>query len=165
MYISFFTFLSVSRHISRPTVCVSHFTLFSVFLSYSRFYRVHFSFFTFLSISCHIPGPTVFVSHFPHFSVFSSEPEPTYTVCISRFLCFSVFLAIFHVLLCVFLIFHDFQFHRHTPGPTVCISHFPRFSKFLSNYRSYSVCVSVSTFSVSSPYSRSCSVYFSFFLF
>ena len=40
---------------------------------------------------------------------------------------FSVFLAIFHVLECVFLIFRDFQFSRHIPGPSVCISHFSRF--------------------------------------
>ncbi|SFW05856.1 Uncharacterised protein [Chlamydia abortus] len=30
---------------------------------------------------------------------------------------FSVFLAIFHVLKCVFLIFRDFQFTLHIPGP------------------------------------------------
>jgi hypothetical protein len=28
----------------------------------------------------------------------------------------------------VFLIFHDFQFSCHIPGPTVCISHFSCFS-------------------------------------
>ncbi|MCI9311689.1 MAG: zinc ribbon domain-containing protein, partial [Lawsonibacter sp.] len=32
---------------------------------------------------------------------------------------FSVFLAIFHVLKCIFLIFRDFQFSRHIPGPSV----------------------------------------------
>ena len=32
---------------------------------------------------------------------------------------FSVFLAIFHVLKCVFIIFSDFQFSSHIPGPTV----------------------------------------------
>ena len=32
---------------------------------------------------------------------------------------FSVFLDIFHVLKCVFLIFHNFQFSRHIPDPTV----------------------------------------------
>ena len=36
----------------------------------------------------------------------------------------SIGLAIFHVLKCVFLIFGDFQFSRHIPGPSVCISHF-----------------------------------------
>ena len=32
---------------------------------------------------------------------------------------FSVFLALFHVLKCVFLIFRDFQFSCHIPGPTL----------------------------------------------
>ena len=41
-----------------------------------------------------------------------------------NFLPFSVFLAIFHVLKCVFLIFRDFQVSRHITGPSVCISHF-----------------------------------------
>ena len=79
--------------------------------------------FTFFSVSRHIPGPTVCISHFSRFSVF---------------------LAIFQVLQCAFLIFHVFQcflpysrsysvsvsfsmffsFFRITPGPTVCISHF-----------------------------------------
>ena len=35
-----------------------------------------------------------------------------------------VFLDIFHVLKCVFLIFRDFQFSCHIPGPSVGISHF-----------------------------------------
>jgi hypothetical protein len=72
-------------------------------------------------------------------------------VCISDFLCFSVFLAIFQalqslcllfnvfqfsshnpgqVLLCVFHIFHDFLFSHHTLVPAVFISHFPCFSVF-----------------------------------
>ena len=40
---------------------------------------------------------------------------------------FSVFLAIFHVLNCVFLIFRDFQYSCHIPGPSVGISHFSCF--------------------------------------
>ncbi|SFW06489.1 Uncharacterised protein [Chlamydia abortus] len=44
-----------------------------------------------------------------------------------NFLPFSVFLAIFHDLKCVFLIFRNFQFSRHIPGPSVCISHFSLF--------------------------------------
>ncbi len=35
-------------------------------------------------------------------------------------------IAIFHVLKCVFLIFRDFKFSRHIPGPSLCISHFSR---------------------------------------
>ncbi|SFW06972.1 Uncharacterised protein [Chlamydia abortus] len=49
---------------------------------------------------------------------------------ISKFSTFSVFLAIFHVLKCVFHIFRDFQFSRHILGPSVCISHFSRFLRF-----------------------------------
>ena len=33
----------------------------------------------------------------------------------------------FHVLKCVFLIFRNFQFSHHIPGPSVGISHFSRF--------------------------------------
>ena len=44
---------------------------------------------------------------------------------------FSVFLNIFHGLKCVFLIFRDFQFSRHNPGPSVCIS---LFSSFFSDF-------------------------------
>jgi hypothetical protein len=53
-------------------------------------------------------------------------------VCISQFSLFSAFLAIFHVLQCVFLIFHDFQFYRHIPASTVSSSHFSRFWIFLN---------------------------------
>ena len=51
-------------------------------------YSVHFSSFTLISVSRHIPGARVCISHFSTF--------------------FS-FLAIFQVLQCVYLIFHDFQ--------------------------------------------------------
>ncbi|SFW07116.1 Uncharacterised protein [Chlamydia abortus] len=43
---------------------------------------------------------------------------------------FSVFLAIFYVLKCVFL-FRDFQFSRHIPGPSVCIVIFHVCSDFV----------------------------------
>ena len=115
-----------------------------------------------------------------------------------------MFLGIFQVKQCLCLIFEVFHVPRHNPGPTVCISHFPEFSIFLphsmttvcishfppfqcflSYSRSYSVCVSFSTFfsflailhvlqcafliihifECFSPYSRSCSVHFSFFTF
>ena len=63
---------------------------------------MHFSFFTYFSVSRHNPGPTV---------------------CISYFSRFSVFLAIFQVLQCLFLIFHYFPFSRHTPCPTFMYTH------------------------------------------
>ena len=54
---------------------------------------------------------------------------------IYHFQSFSVFLAIYHVLHCVFLIFKYFQFSRHTPGPTLCISHLPHFWVFLAIFQ------------------------------
>jgi hypothetical protein len=114
------------RYNPGPTVCISQISCFSLFLAifqvllcmflilhvfqcfspYSWSYSVDFSFFTFFSVSRRIAGQTVFVSHFPRF--------------------FS-FLAIIHVLQCVFLMIH--VFHCFSP-----------FSK------SYSVCVSFSSF-------------------
>jgi hypothetical protein len=44
-------FLTVSRHIPGPTLCVSHFPQFSFFSPYSRSYSVHFSFSPVLSVS------------------------------------------------------------------------------------------------------------------
>ena len=130
MNYSFFTFFTVSRHIPGPVLGVSHFARCSVFLGIfqvqscefliflvgqyschilvpmctfiifhvfqcfspkSRFYSVYFSFFMFFTVSRHIPGPTV---------------------CVSQFSCFSVFLALFHVLSCEFLILIVCQFSR-----------------------------------------------------
>ena len=82
----YFTYSTVSRHISVSTVCVSHFAHFSVFLPQSSSYTVCFSYLKFFTVSYHNPCPTVYVSHFTHFSVF---------------------LTIFHVLLCDFLLFLD----------------------------------------------------------
>ena len=97
---------------------------------------------------------------------------------------FGVFLAIFQVLYCVFLIFHDFTVSRHIPGPTVNVSHFVRFSVFLTifhvlpcqffifSFVSFLALFQVllcdfpifHTFQCFSPYSRSDSVTFSFFM-
>ena len=102
----------------------------------------------FFQYSQHIPGPTVCISHFPHLSG-STTYFTSYSVFLiyhdfsflaySRsfsvhfsFFTFLVFLAIFHVLHCVFLILPAFQFSRHIPGSTVCISHFRPFSVFLA---------------------------------
>ena len=63
---------------------------------------------------------------------------------ISKFSAFSLFLAIFHVLNCVFFIFRDFQFSRHIPGPRVCISHISRFSLISSFFKYSSGCFSFS---------------------
>ena len=63
-------FLTVSRHISGPTMCVSHFPQFSFFSPYSRSYSVHFLFSPFLSVSRQFSLNSVCVS-FPRFSIFS----------------------------------------------------------------------------------------------
>ena len=82
----------------------------------------------------------------------------------SFFTFFSDF-VIFQVIKCMFLIFRDFQFSRHIPGPTVCIFHFSRFSVISSFFKSSSGCFSFSVNFSFSPYSRSYSVPFSFFTF
>jgi hypothetical protein len=116
---------------------VSNFPPVWVFLPYSNSYRVCVSFYTFFSAYRHIPGHTVFLSHFPLFSVFSPQSwsyklyfifqvfncfflhySMSYSVCFS-FWRFSVYLPIFHVLPCEFLIFLVCQFSRHIPGPTM----------------------------------------------
>jgi hypothetical protein len=58
-YLIFTFFFNVSHHILVPTVFGSHFPHFSVFLSYSMCYNVHFSLSTFLSVSRHNPRPKV----------------------------------------------------------------------------------------------------------
>ena len=143
VYIShIFTFFIVSRRILGPRMCVSHFPCFLFFSPYSRSYTVHFSFATLMSGSCHIPGQTVFVYHFPFFFSFPIHiPGPT--VCISPFLRFSVFLAIFQVIQMFVTHFPRFffLFSHHIPGTTVCISHFFRFSMFLFHISCSKFCV------------------------
>ena len=173
MCVSLLTFLSDSCHISRPTVfiftfhdfqfshhilgptvCISHFPLFSVFLAiiqvkqclclifhifqFSLCYlgpKVFFSFFKFASVSHRISHPTVCVSHFPWYSWYFSRYIPGPRECISHSLTFSLFLAIFQVKQCLCLIFHVFQFSHHIPVPTLWISHFPPFSVFLAIFQ------------------------------
>jgi hypothetical protein len=53
---------------------------------------------------------------------------------ISHFSRFTVVFAIFNHLQFVFLIFHDFQYSRHIPGPRVCISHFSRFTEVFDTF-------------------------------
>ena len=121
----FSSFLSVSRHIPDPTVCISHFPLFSVFLAILKFLK-----WLFLIIPifpCFLPysRPTVCVSQFPFFfSVFF--PHCRSYSSISHFLSFWGFLAIFQVKKCLWNI------SRNNPGPKECISHFSRFSVFLA---------------------------------
>ena len=62
----------------------------------------------------------IFLSFFLSFS--SCQFSRHFTdprLCISPFPSFSVFLATFQLLQCVFLILHVFQFSHHIPGPTM----------------------------------------------
>jgi hypothetical protein len=123
---SFFMFFNISRHISLPKESYSHFPWFAVFSPYSSSYNVHFTVFTFFSdfvifqdvkwmflifhdfqFSCLVPCPTEDISHFPAFSFFLA----IFHVLLCVFLIFHIFryLAILHVLQCAFIIFHVFQ--------------------------------------------------------
>ena len=137
---SFCMFLSVSCHISCPTMVFFHFPRFSFFLPYSRSYSVHFSFFTFSSFNIfQVIECLCLIFHVFQFA--HQNPGPT--LCIFYSSRFTLFLAVFQVLHCVFLILHDFQcflpyfmsnlvvscqFSHHSPGSRVCVSHFTRFS-------------------------------------
>ena len=118
--------------LSRPTVHISHFSPYSVFLALflvlKCLWLIFHIFCSFVSFFYHIPGiivcispfscfsmflfhiscSKVCVSQFPRFSIFLPNSNPT--VCISHFSRFLLFLAIFHVI--------------------TCVSHFPRFSVF-----------------------------------
>ena len=103
------------------------------------YYSEYFSFFTFMTVSDRIPGHTVFVSNFATSYIFSQSYR-SYTVYFS-FLHFSRFLATFQVLQCVFYIFNNIHFSRHTPGRTVCISHFLVFECFPPIYLKQWLCL------------------------
>ena len=120
-FFSFFMFLSVSLHIPGPTVCISHFPRFSVFLLTFQVIQCLCLIFNVFQFSFHIPGTTVCIFHFPRFSVF---------------------LPILQVLKCTFLIFHVFQFSLQNPGPTVCLSNFSRFFIVSTHIHGLTVCVS-----------------------
>ena len=143
MYFSLFTFFTVSGHILGPTVCVSHFARYSVFLAIFQFLQCEFLIFLVGQLLCHISGPTVWISDFSHFLVF---------------------LAIFIQSFC--LILNILQFSSFNSGFAVCISHFSMlfsvscqisilhwgffilqvFQCFSPYSRSYSVCVSLYSF-------------------
>ena len=124
-FFSFSTFLSFSHHISRPTVCVSHFPK--------------------LSISRHIPGPTVCISHFPTFSVFLSIIQDLQCVSLI-FHVFQCYLPYFTSYSVHFSFSTLFSVSLHIPGQTMFESHFSRISFFSPYSRSYNVQFSFSTF-------------------
>ena len=139
MHFSFSIIIIFSCHILGPTVSISHFPRFSLFLPifqliyclcpifhiflvfffffflpFSKSCIVRFTLFHVFQFSCRILAPTVCISHFPNFSVF---------------------FAIFHILQSVYLIFHVFQFSRPILGPSLYISHFPRLPVFLAIFQ------------------------------
>ena len=137
VYFSFskiFSFLAVIQ-VLQCAFLIFH--VFECFSPYSRSYSGFVSFstsFSFLAIiqvqhcvfhifhvfqfSSHTPGPIVCISHISlFFTVPCHIPGPT--VCVYYFTRFSVFLAIFHVLLFEFLIFLVCRLSSDIPGPTM----------------------------------------------
>ena len=161
---SFFTFFSVSHHTPGPTVWLSHFSRFSVFLAIFQFIVWLCLIFPIFQFSHQNPGPTVCIYHISRFSVFLAIFQ--FLQCVFLILhffqgllpyfisyhvsfpfsLFVSFLAIFQVLQCEFLILLVCQISCHIPVPTVCISHLHVFQCFSPYSRSYSVCVSFYTF-------------------
>ena len=121
----FHVFSFFHQHLD-PTVWISHFPRFLVFLIILQILQCAFLIFNF-KFSCHIPDHKGFGSNFPWFSVFSpysrsssahfsfstffsiSHHIPGQTVFLSYFPCLFSILAIFLILQCAFLIFHFFQ--------------------------------------------------------
>ena len=127
MHFSFFTFFSdfvifqvgkwmfpifhdfqFSCHIPCPTVDISNYPTFSVFLAIFQVLNCVFLIFRDFQFPRHIPGPTVCISHFSRFSVISSFFKSSIG-CFSFSMIFS-FPAIFHVLQWTFQIIQLFQF-------------------------------------------------------
>ena len=142
------------------------FLIFHVFECFSPYYMSYSLCFLFSIIFNFLAILQVLQCVFLYFHVFEcySPYSMSNRDCVS-FSTFFSFLTIFQVIQCAFLIFHifqcfspcsrsysmrlifhDFQFPCHTPWPTVCISPFPSFLVFLATFRSYTVCVSFSTF-------------------
>ena len=134
MYFSFFKFFTVSCHSPVPTVCVSHFSYFSVFLTIFQLLTCEFLIY-FVSFFRNNPVPIVCVSHFPCFSVFSTCSR-SYSVYFFHF--FTFFSVSRHISGPITWVsfFHVGHFLRHIPGPTVYNSHFSPFKCFLPYFRS-----------------------------
>ena len=120
-FLIFYVF-QFSQHIPGPRVCIAHFSRFSVFLTICQVIHDCVLFFSFLAI-IQVPECAFLIFHvFECFSPYSrsncfcltfyvfqlSCHTPCPTMCISHFPCFSVFLAIFQVPHCLYLIFHVF---------------------------------------------------------
>jgi hypothetical protein len=147
LFILIFHICHFSRHIPVPTLCVSHFPCFSVFLAILQVLSCEFLFSFIFQFYHLIPGPAVYISQFSPFSVFLTifpvlhfvriiflvfqffRQIPGHTMCIYHFSLFSLFVDIFNVLQCVILIFHVFQYF--SPNSRSYSTHF-LFSRFFS---------------------------------
>jgi len=148
-----FSFYMISSFLAKFQILQCAFLIFHVFHYYSTYSRSN-SFFSLIfqifHFSRHIPGPRVFISHFPRFQYFPPYSRSK-SVCV-KFSTFFSFLVIFqfpqcgfhiftffnvfcHISQFVFLLFHYFQYSRHTLGHIVCISHFPPISVFLAIFQ------------------------------
>ena len=138
---------------------MSHFPCFSVLLTIFQVIQCLCFVFHVFQFSCHIPGKRVFLFHFPRFSFISpySRSDSVFVT----FSTFCIFIAIYQVRQCAFLIFHVFQcflpysryYHvsfsfllfysvsHHIPDLIVFWSHFPHFS-FFGHNPGATVCIS-----------------------
>ena len=150
-WFSFFLLLLVSfLNIFQVLQCA--FFIFHVFqcLSYCTSYRVCVSFSTVVFLFITIQVLRLIFVIFQVFDCYLPYSR-SYSVCFSFSRFFSVSRHIFCTT-CENLIFLICQFSRHYPGTTVCVFLiFHGFHCFLPYSRSFSVCVSFSTFSVFPP--------------
>ena len=131
MYFTYLNFFIVSRHFPCPIVFVSHFARFSCFSPY-HILPCEFLIFLVCHFSPHIPGPTIWVSHFPCWWVLLPYHR-SYSRHVS-FSRFSVFLKIFQVKECLFLISMFFTFLTKIQV-LQCVSHTSSVSLFLSIFQ------------------------------
>ena len=117
----YFTYSTIFRDISAPTVGASHIKYFSMIFAIIHVVACEFLILLVCHFSRHIPGPTMWVFHFFVGEFYRLFTGPT--VGISHFSRLSVFLAIFQVIQCLSLIFHVFQCSHQHPCPTVFIYH------------------------------------------
>ena len=120
MYFSF-SVIFRSRYIPGPTVCICHFSCFSIFLVIFHYLMSVILIFRDFHFSRHIPCSTCV--HFSFFTFFSD-------------------FVIFQVVKWMFLIFHDFQFSCHISRPTMDISKFSTFFSFPRHIARPKVCIS-----------------------
>ena len=133
---------------------MSHFPRFSFFLTIFHAIQCLCFIFLIFQFSCHIPCGRVFVFHFPRFSFISpySRSDSVFVT----FSTFCIFIAIYQVRQCAFLIFH--VIHCFSPYSTfygVCFP-FCSFSVFLAIFQVLPCEFLIfHVFQCFSPYSRS----------